>query len=172
MEYLSTSTLPTLYWPVDSWKVVCQQLLDHPNISVSSFAIGNTRDYISRRHKPARVIVSDNRIDHVFNYMHSGLSRIMWESSIVSPGSIDELVDVSSGIIMTPAKPYWGVVADDLNVRLLVSRICPASLALPPQSVLPPTLVNEKTLMEYVKMVSLFRGCELDLKLRVWTAIG
>lgn len=149
--------------PVNGYADLCNQLLDHPDITKNSIDPRDLGKIIKSRYNDTDVYVMDNRVDVAVGYHHGVFDRVRYTVETCSDQGMEELMDVDVGIVLTPTKPYW-CLSNKLGV---IMKIYSAQLNEPnkmTQSVLCPTNTNAKMVNDYESLMALYSGKKLNLK--------
>jgi len=170
LSYLDSTNTGTAFKPVNGYEDICNRLLNHPNIKIGSIQLDDIRKILIKRHVNSDIIVCDNRIDYICNYTYGNFDRVQFRSEPVIERNLEEFIDISEGVVITPMKDYWCISADRGDITKLYSTAV-QDLKYTKQSDIPMTLANKKMYAEYKKMLTLYSGKILDLDSRVVTII-
>jgi hypothetical protein len=160
----------TIYYPSVSYADLCEQFLDHPNISKETRNIEWLQKNINSRIKAKEYIVMDNRIDFACKYMAGKLDRSTMWSETIDPNAAEELIDMGEGVVQTPMKDHWCVSVQGKQVKKIFSKPI-VSINTPVLGELADTLANEKTYQEYQEMIQLYSRKHLSLRRLIKTVL-
>lgn len=162
LSCLDDNSTGVVYAPVDGYKSLCDDALNHDNITVSSIKLSQVRRLLSKRFPQSDVILMDNRVDEIFGYLYGAFDRVKWVVEESVEQNLEEFIDVGNGVVFTPTKDYWCIsndhghitrikteLIDELNTSA-ISQICFTS-------------INKKMYSEYKKLVKLHSGKVLTL---------
>lgn len=150
------------YRPVSSYNEICEKLLTHTNIVREKIKPNQLGDIIKKRFTDGAVYVMDNRVDMAVGYHHGMLERVNFSSELTSENGIEELMDVDTGIVLTPMKPYWCITTKYGISTKIYSKIIdkPNDYTL---SVLSPTNNNAKMVADYANLLTFYSDKKLNL---------
>lgn len=168
-DFLDSGNTGVLYKPEISYAEICNQLLNHKNIKIKSIDIRNIRKLLIDRQQKVDIILMDNRVDMFCGYSQGKFERMSIRTELSHNDNMEELIDVSSGVVFTPLKDYWCVINDYGNVKKIYSN--PEILSSETQTVILPTINNEKTYNDYKKILNLYSGKHLNLEKIISTNI-
>jgi hypothetical protein len=159
---LSAGNTGVIYRPVNGYEFLCKELLSHSNITIQNTELSEVNKILITRHKNFDVIMMDNRVDCVLDYIFGNFERVIWSNEKASANYIEEFIDIADGIVFTPTKEYWCTVnrlGDIIRIKSQVIDSIPSKSI----SEISPTTANKKIYNEYKKIVSLYSGKILDL---------
>jgi UDP-galactopyranose mutase len=162
LSCMNSGNTGNVYRPLHGYESVCTNLLDHPNITISTLDFKQLHKLLITRHKAADVIMMDNRIDGILEYMYGNFERVVWTSEKITTPHIEEFIDIADGIVFTPTKDYWCTtnrLGDIIQIKTRVVDEMPCRTI----SEICPTTANKKIYAEYKKIVNLYSGKILDL---------
>ena len=162
LSCMDSGNTGNIYRPLNGYRDVCNKLLDHPNITVSTADFKYIYKLLITRHKNVDIIMMDNRIDAVVDYIYGNFDRVSWKREVVPSGHIEEFIDIADGIVFTPTKDYWCTsnrLGEIIRIKTDVITDMPSKVI----SEICPTTANKKTYAEYKKLVNLYSGKILDL---------
>lgn len=160
----------TIYRPEHGYQALCQSLLTHPNIHVTSVDISQVNKMILQRFKGVEFILADNRVDYICNYTHGNFDRVQFSGEHSRESNLEEFFDISEGVVFTPTKDYW-CVSNEFGHVVKVRSSLVDSLNYKKQSEIPMTNNNKKLYEEYQKMLSLYSGKILYLSSQLTTIV-
>jgi UDP-galactopyranose mutase len=170
LSFLDSGNTGTVYSPVDGYKSLCEELLDHENITIQKSDIKDMRRFVTSRVKDGDVYFMDNRIDYVCNYTYGNFDRVKFNTERTNESGLDEFIDVSNGIVITPMKDYWCISNDNGDIIKVYSETID-TLNDSRISEISPTNNNKKLISEYSKLLKLYSGKQLLLNPLVITTI-
>lgn len=155
LSHLDGSNTGSLFSPVNGYEDLCKQILDHPSIKIEKYDVKRLHPFLTKRYKDADVILCDNRVDYICNYIHGSFDRVTFDVEITTEPNLEEFFDISEGIVLTPTKDYW-CITNDRGVIKKIRSTPITQLNTTTQSVIIPTLDNKKLYSEYQKLISLY----------------
>lgn len=170
LSYLDSTNTGIAFKPINGYADICNQLLTHPNIKAGLIDIKDIHKLLITRYPRTDVILCDNRVDYICNYTYGNFDRVQFSKEITQEQNLEEFIDISEGIVLTPTKPYWAITSDRGTITKLFSKSID-TLSYNKQSDIPMTINNKKIYSEYKKMLNLYSGKILDLDGRIVTTI-
>lgn len=170
LSYLDSTNTGVVFKPTCGYENVCNQLLTHQNITIRKTNISDIHKILIKRYPNTDIILCDNRVDYICNYTYGNFDRVQFKSEISNDKNLEEFIDISDGIVLTPMKEYWAISSDKGMIKKLYSSTID-TLNYIKQSDIPMTTNNKKMYFEYKKMLQLYSGKILDLDARVVTTI-
>ena len=146
-----------VFKPQKGYQSLCLDLLTHANIQVKELPVEHLKAFVMERQRNCGVYIMDNRIDVATGYHFGMFDRVRISTEITSEQGMEEFIDVSNGIVVTPTKEYWcasnsyGVITKlrselfDVPNDFTLTELCP-------------TIQNSKMVQEYDKLMGLYSG--------------
>jgi len=170
LSCLDDKSTGVVYTPTNGYKDLCNNALDHENITISSIKLSSIRKFLSKRFMGIDVILMDNRVDEIFGYLYGAFDRVKWHVEESNEQNLEEFIDVSSGVIFTPTKDYWCISNDRGNITKITTELID-NMNTGTISQICHTSANKKMYSEYKKLVKLHSGKILTLKPMTQTVI-
>lgn len=170
LSYLDDTTTGTIYSPEKGYESLCTKILEHDNIKLKSITLDKLKEFIIQRHKNYEIILMDNRVDYLCNYTFGNFDRVQFEVEHIVDPNMEEFIDISNGIVITPTKEYFCTSNDEGDIIKINARKID-ELNYTKQSNISPTSYNTKLTNEYTKMIKLYSGKHLDLNKKIVTTI-
>jgi len=170
LSYLDDTNTGTIYRPKAGFEKLCKHMLKHKNIKIENIEIEELKEFIIRRYKDKEIVLMDNRVDYICNYTYGNFDRVKFNVERVKDPNMEEFIDISEGIVLTPTKDYFCTSNEEGNIIKITSERI-ESLNYKEQSDISPTSYNKKLYNEYTKMMGLYSGKHLNLENVVVTRV-
>ena len=167
---LDGSNPGTYYTPVKGYESLCEDILNHPNITVNELNIKDVRKFLDKNWRNTEVYLSDNRVDLIFGYTFGVLERVIWAANPVLESECTELMDISNGIVLTPSMPFW-CASNHFGKAKRIYAEKVTDLFYTGASILAPAQSNTKCLSEYATLLRLQKGKILMLDRDFYTVM-
>jgi len=170
LSCLDGTTTGSIFRPEVGYEKLCDMMLEHENIKTFDMSIVDLKKFIIQRHKNMEVVLMDNRVDYICNYTCDNFDRVKFTGERIKDLHLEEFMDISEGIVLTPMKDYFCITNEEGRViKVKATKIEDFNYI--EQSDISPTNYNKKLYNEYKKMINLYSGKTLNLDPVVVTTI-
>lgn len=146
------STPSAFYRPAEGYKALCEDLLS--GIEIISCSIKKVRHFMDTIHRNNSVVIADNRVDYIYQYIFGAFERVTWRSELVDENNCPELMDVADGTVLTPTMASW-CSSNHFGQAKRVYSSPVDDIGNYDISILTPAQTNKKVMNEYINFVKL-----------------
>lgn len=170
LAYLNEYGNGSIYKPENGYKYVCEKLLNNKNIRITEIPIEKLKNFIMTRQKDTDIVFMDNRIDYLCNYAYGKFERVSFSGEYSKEPNLEEFIDITDGIVLTPMKDYWCISNEFGNICKVRTQY-KSDFKITELTQHIPTAINHKIYGEYKKLLNLYSGKQLSLESLVESVI-
>jgi UDP-galactopyranose mutase len=160
LDHLGNADNGYIYYPKNGYESLCTKILDDPMITVVERDIKDVKKIIPVNNRGKGMIIMDNRVDYLCNYIFGNLSRIDLKFDKVSFSELrdyDEYQCIDIGTVLTPYKDYWSFSSGWQKA----SRVYSTERTMTSKeeySIIQPLSANVKMLNDYRDLIDKYPG--------------